>query len=379
MATTVVKDVLYPGVIRKPGRDPLPLTGADIDNAVTAANTLIRDGYTIPFYWEHQPDEGPVKLSSEDKPAHVAKHTFGHVAEAFKDEIGVLQLKLHVEDDKDAERLPKVRFVSPELRKDWKDSEGRVWKGWTISHVAATPVPVQRQQKPFDPTAAIRLSLADYYPLSTGDADTYAGGKPSGNGSPADGLDAGKPSSGNSGAMTKCLINLAKHGIKLPDDTSEENLCERLNIVLDALPSDDEENDMPTDPEGDDVQEAREAQPIAMSLAKQEQRAAKFARQDINQRIQKLVNTGRITPEIGSKLTAQAGKVQLSFNDEGEVEPNALLIKIEAYEALPRNSSWKPKADKVRLSESDVREVDDAPDGTHAKSTAETLAAWDKT
>lgn len=385
MAQLLTKDALYPGRIRKPGRDPIDLSDADIDAAVKAANTLIADGYTIPLYWEHQDDAGPVKLSSADKPAHVAKHTFGRVKEAFKDAGGVLQVKLEVDSDDDANRLPKVRFVSPELRRNFTDAEGRTWKGWTISHVAATPVPVQRQQKPFDPASAIRLSMADYVALSDGyggsgqdgDGEKKGGGKMSG--SDDDTPKADTPAGGGKGGqITKCLIGLARKGIKLPDDTSHENLCERLCIVLDALPDDPEKPmaDLDDDTQGDDLQESdRGTPPLALSLQKQQEKAAKFARQDLTQRIQRLVNTGRITPEIGGKLTAQAGKVQLSFNDDGELNRNELLIRVEAYEALPKNTAWKPKGDRVRLS--DVREVE--PENPGEKSDEEALSAWDKT
>lgn len=377
MAHVVTKDALYPGTIRKPGRDPLTLTDADIDGAVATANQLVRDGYTIPLYWEHQADDGPVKLSAADKPAHVAKHTFGRVKEAFKDDGGALQLKLEVDADDDWKRLPKVRFVSPELRKDWTDADGRTHKGWSISHVAATPIPVQREQKPFDPTNAIRLSLADYYQLS--EAPTGSGSDGKGKGSPDGGLDPDKMTpgaGGKSGQITKCLIGLAKKGIKLPDDTTNETLCERLCIVLDALPDESED---PMDKLGDDdVDEAdRGTQPYALSLQKQQAKAEKFARQGINQRVARLVNTGRITPEIGAKLVTQAGKVQLSFNDDGEVESNDLLIRIEAYEALPKHASWKPKGERVRLSNVAENEAGKPEDGE--KSDKEALDAWDKT
>lgn len=373
MAHVVTKDALYPGTIRKPGRDPLTLTDADLDAAVATANQLVRDGYTIPLYWEHQADDGPVKLSAADKPAHVAKHTFGRVKEAFKDDGGALQLKLEVDADDDFNRLPKVRFVSPELRKNWTDADGRTHKGWSISHVAATPIPVQREQKPFDPTNAIRLSLADYYQLS----EAPPGSGSDGGGSPKGGLDPEKQDEGGAGGkVTKCLIALAKKGIKLPEDTTAQNIVERLCIVLDAL-SDVDDSEKPM-ADLDDVDEAdRGTQPYALSLQKQQAKAEKFARQGINQRVARLVNTGRITPEIGAKLTSQAGKVQLSFNDDGEVESNDLLIRIEAYEALPKHASWKPKGERVRLSNVAENEAGKPEDGE--KSDKEALDAWDKT
>jgi hypothetical protein len=347
MAHVVTKDALYPGTIRKPGRDPLTLTDADIDAAVATANQLVRDGYTIPLYWEHQADDGPVKLSAADKPAHVAKHTFGRVKEAFKDDGGALQLKLEVDAEDDFNRLPKVRFVSPELRRNWTDADGRTHKGWSISHVAATPVPVQREQKPFDPANAIRLSLADYCQLSDGGP---AGSGQTGKGSPEGGLDPDKMtpgSGGKGGQVTKCLIALAKKGIKLPEDTTQENIVERLCIVLDAL-SDVDDSEKPM-ADLDDVDEAdRGTQPYALSLQKHQAKAEKFERQDLTRRIRRLVSTGRITPVMGEKLLGQAGKVQLSFNDDCEIVKNEMHIRVEAYEALPKHASWKPKGERVR-------------------------------
>jgi hypothetical protein len=182
---------------------------------------------------------------------------------------------------------------------------------------------------------------------------------------------------GKGGQMTKCLLLLAqKKKVKLPEDTTEQTLCERLCIVLDSLP---DEGDNPMDKLGDDdVDEAdRGTQPYALSLQKHQAKAEKFERQDLTRRIRRLVSSGRITPVMGEKLLGHSAKVQLSFNDDCEIVKNEMHIRVEAYEALPEYASWKPKGERVRLSNVAENEAGKPEDGE--KSDKEALDAWDKT
>jgi hypothetical protein len=52
-------------------------------------------------------------------------------------------------------------------------------------------------------------------------------------------------------------------------------------------------------------------------------------------RIGNLFTTGRITKPMRDKLLQEAGTVQLSLDESGEIKDVKLLAKVEAYEALP--------------------------------------------
>jgi hypothetical protein len=339
--------------------------------------------FQIPLSWEHRKDAKPRKLSLDDWKSERAKGTAGYVKGYEITPEDKIFAKVEIPDPADGKKAETIMFCSPEID-HFEDGDGRDW-GEVFTHIALTPKPVQHDQTPIAKlslTGPVRLSVDP----ATGDdlpdspvrlSEAPPGSGSDGGGSPRGGLDPEKQDDGGAGGkVTKCLIALAKKGIKLPEDTTAQNIVERLCIVLDAL-SDVDDSEKPM-ADLDDVDEAdRGTQPYALSLQKQQAKAEKFARQGINQRVARLVNTGRITPEIGAKLTGQAGKVQLSFNDDGEVEPNDLLIRIEAYEALPKHASWKPKGERVRLSNVAENEAGKPEDGE--KSDKEALDAWDKT
>lgn len=63
-------------------------------------------------------------------------------------------------------------------------------------------------------------------------------------------------------------------------------------------------------------------------------------RQSIQQRIDRLFTSGRISKPIRDQLVKQSQTVRLSLDAEGQVASNVVLAKVEAYEALPANSTW---------------------------------------
>jgi hypothetical protein len=127
---------------------------------------------------------------------------------------------------------------------------------------------------------------------------------------------------------------------------------------------------------------------VSPALKKQQEQAAGFARKGLAGRIDALVKTGRIPPVVADGLKKEAGKVRLSFSADGDLEPNAVLTKVEAYEALPKGQSFTPRngrGKKTRLSH--AREVEqpghvtddnDAPDES-GKAREERQKAFEQT
>ncbi len=117
---------------------------------------MIAKGSPIPWVWEHQRVEGDdVNLSANDVLAQWAKHTGGHIHDS-RIRGDKLELLIDV-SDADREKLNRIKFVSPEIRHNWRDRNGPAsdaqgipyWPGQSIAHLAVTPMPVQYPQSPF--------------------------------------------------------------------------------------------------------------------------------------------------------------------------------------------------------------------------------------
>lgn len=387
------KDTLLPGTVHVPSGDPanpvrvVTFGPADIRNACEVGNAKLADGWRVPVTWDHQGTK-PVQLSHGAKIAAVAKHTFGDVSAYRVSSEGRLQAGLAVDDPADVERLKKVKFVSPHVQFNWTDPTGKKWPGVTIGHVAATPYPVQKDQRPFDLSRAgrdefppINLSLGDYMAdakTKPTDDDEIPGEADDATPAEGEGDDTDDstlpplPDEGNPVAtlpapedvhLKPAIAALASHGITLPPDTNAANFAERINIAITAITDHQAKKDMedaakeqddanapdPNDPNamavkvgGQTPTESKQPAPVSMSLAEQKatEKAVALERRTITQRINRLNKTGRITPTIAQKLLAEARAVDLSFADTGELTPNGVTAKVDAYEALPGNSAW---------------------------------------
>lgn len=385
----VEKDVLYPGrvVVPGPGGQPLSYTFTPDDARRIAAtgNAQLGDGWHQPLAWEHQ-DVQPVRLSQAETDREFAKSVFGF-AKGYRVDAatGRVRVKLAGDDPKDYEQFKKLRFVSPEIQWDWRDSDGRVWRGPSITHIAATARPVQRHQTPVGvrmslrareiqsfekflgaarvaatlspstpPAGRLRLSLSDYeappmadeLDFGASDTDTEGGAGGGGKGS----------------AWERIAAALESVGIKLGgvDIKDAEHLADLIEVAcangMDDATGDDDLSDLdqepdpdPNQPSGDMAQvpegaAAAPQPPFQMSLRKQQQQAEGFARKNLACRIDDLEADRKVTPAIAADLRSQLPALRLSFAGSGEVKANALTLKIDAYEALPKGAAWNPTA-----------------------------------
>lgn len=438
MAWEIEKDVLYPRRVVVAGAGGKPVaysfTHHDLNAINRTGNSKIGDGWNIPVVWEHQnekPDRRKLlKLSQSERDREFARGVFG-AATRFVLRDGHLRAILAGDDDEDLKQFQKVKYVSPEIEWDWRDPEGKVWRGPTITHIAATPRPVQRFQSPvqlsqkpaslqqfadlgrFILEAAkgrnvgetihpfvIRLSLNDYAegPMADDEPDVGGGGN------------GGKK--GN--WCSRIVAALAGVGIKLPDCNEQKDpehfadLVETACLNADQGPSDDEmlepegEED-PAAPPGDLEQpppdaEAPPGPPIQMGLRKQQAEAIELGRKNLTTRIANLETTRRITPATADDLRNKLKTVRLSLRKDGNLEENAVLIRVEAFEQNeagaayskratpsdkpPPRSRWVMRGGKrVRLSITSPKAPDYSREAASEdpETVADTLALWEKT
>lgn len=386
-----VKDVLYPGEYSVPdgegGRKKVRYTRQDVQHLAARMKEMLDAGLSIPLAAEHQERAKPL-TKAERQAEWVKKLTMGWAESAELAPEGFLTTKVEVPVDDDAKRLPAARFVSPEIVNDFIDGDGRKWPGPSITHLAVTPRPVQHHQRPFQPVrmSVIRLSLADYQgePMAEERDETGKGSESS-------------DSKGSEFKLDDLRKLLADDGYGVPDHIKEpQDFLMHLHTaalskraLIDKLVEDEEdEDDESMNAEGEEVEDnglspepEPAAAPILMSLGGRQfslqrvksskgkgmgkqgkqklsrgdmtrlslaesraERAEKALlgerRQSLVERIRKLFSSGRITKPIRDQLTQQAGTVRLSLDDQGQLATNAVLAKVEAYEALPSGSSW---------------------------------------
>jgi len=378
----VEKDVCYPGRVVVPGDDGGPVvyqfTPADIAAMHRTGNAKIGDGWNVPVCWEHQnvhPLRKSVHLGQAARDREYAKSVFGSAAR-FVVRGGRLRAVLEGDDPDDLKQFLKVKHVSPEIVWDWRDTDGKVWRGPTITHIAATPRPVQRHQdrvttarlsllahagnpgKHADPRLPVltprvgftlRLSHTSYAEPNMAD-DINTTGTDEG----TDGVAGG----GKKSAWDRIKAALAGKGIMLGESEikDESHLADLIEVAClnsadDTYDDEDEEaddaNEGDTPPEGDMTQPPPGTSeppppPVQMSLEAATKRVEAQHRAELTRQAKKLMTDGTITPAIGNTLVDQIKTVRLSLTATGDLEPNAVTTKIAAYQELEPRTSWSP-------------------------------------
>lgn len=349
-------EILQPGTLRLTDENGCDVVvrfrRRDVLNASRVGNAKLSAGWQIPVCWDHQ-DVGPVRLSHADRSASLVKNTIGYV-DRFDVKNGVLCALADIPDPADAKVADKVKYTSPCMDRNWRDSDGRVWVGYTVQHVAITNRPVQRR---LNTTVKLSISHPSRVCLSWGEFTPMADETKDDKSTESNENKSTETGSGGDGSpnhFSDAINMLAERGIILPEDTTAENAWERLTIALTALNGADEVTD--TEEEIGTVTTNNDS-PLMLSLQKQRQQLEKFTRADLANRINTCVSSGRITPQVGRKLSEQLTKVKLSFNKDAELQPNDLITRIEAYEDLPKGAGWTPTGKRVKLSNTAAREV----------------------
>jgi hypothetical protein len=229
-----------------------------------------------------------------------------------------------VPDEDDARRLPAVRYVSPEI--DWAvtDGDGVTWDGPSITHIAATARPVQKHQLPFQfsqERRALRLSLEDYDMPEVKEKPD----RKEGNGS-----------QGAAGEFKDLVEALKGAGLNIPEEV--EDLCGLIIAVKASSGTAEVGGEGGGEAGGGELAGGgglteAPAPPIAMSALAG--RVYDLERRRLAERVEALERSGRVPRAVKEQLLSSLATVRLSLGGQAQLRPNALLAKVEAYEALP--------------------------------------------
>lgn len=320
-----VKDVLYPGTYRLADGRRVTYTPDDVKRMASRVKEMVREGLQIPACWDHQTDAKPDRLAMR------AKFNLGFVEDAEVTPEGYLSLVMDVPGEEDASRLPSVRFVSPEIVRDFVDGSGKKWDGPSITHIAVTPRPVQHKQQAFQP---VRMSL-DIVRLSLGDYEMAEEMKDEG--------------SENKGGEIKELIEaLRGAGINVPDEVQD---IPGLIIAVKASSGQDGDTmDTPEEPDEEPIEEA--SSPVIMSLTR---KLVDMEREKLERRIKDLHSNGKVSRPVRDKLLADLKTERLSLTKTGDLGHSKLVSRVEAYEEL-EGVAFKGRRD--RLGHGEIREAE---------------------
>ena len=400
---SVWKDCCYAGDVILPDQDGklrrYRFTQSDLRQMRRDNPKKIQAGWNIPLCWEHQNVEpSKVQLSQGEKDRNFALGVFGRIADFDLTPDGRLKALLKGKDPNDYKQLEKIGFVSPEIAKDWRDSDGHVWRGLTVTHLAATPRPVQPHQNPigtnpdvipkqlagrmadavrmsFAPSVGhrLRLSLENF---------RYRGSQMAGGTGATETPDAtGDPIPPSEGAGDKKMTWMQRIANALVDhfnvdlgDCSECKDPEQFAHVVEVALANFKAGSQP--PEGYDEEQTDEEQvpgedeaqtgdleqtppgattpptpPVQMSLTAAEQaqvdRLSAMTKTEYLGRVDRLMKTGRISGAEQEDQKKKVNTVRLSFNQKTwEPEKSHILIEIESCEKR-RAGSANPLVRKV--------------------------------
>lgn len=200
---------------------PFRLTANDIAEQCRIGNEKIAAGIPIPLFKEHQ-DVDEATLSLNDLKAGKVANTLGFPDRFFVED-GILVAEGEALTDEDATTLLRNKFASPQFRREFRDGTGKTWPGWSITHLAVTPMPVQVPQKPFEILAPVAMSsLAGNVLRLSNDPARCRLAKDMPESKPDD------AKAGDNEIVSKIIAEAAKAGIIVPEDTNPTNFAERI-------------------------------------------------------------------------------------------------------------------------------------------------------
>lgn len=166
----LVKDVLWTGRWEYP-EEVLTLGDRDVRQAVLNGNCMIGKGSAVKLCWEHQPNVVPKPASQWAReladPNNAATFAKSVIADATQFRMargdgGKPIVQAIIDDSKlsasERQQIERAGKVSCRLDRNFRDpATGTLYPGWSISHIAVTPKPVQAKQGPF-----VQMSRSDW-------------------------------------------------------------------------------------------------------------------------------------------------------------------------------------------------------------------------
>lgn len=381
-----VKRIIRPGtysIRRKDGTTTRIHIGRErIKRWVDNFTKMKASGLKIPAPWRHEEKAQPARLDA-DHSDWDAYNNGGFWEELHVGDDGALYGTVDVPNAKDAEKVgTTVQDVSLLAKPEWMDGEGTKYQD-AITHIAMVVHPVAKDDQNFVPqdAPAIALSLSEFYSADDTTTGDEGDSVPEGDG----------PKAGS--ATVKDVMQLLREVAKvtLPEDTTADNMLERLVTALSAIRGQKSEEN----PEGESVKEPpagskKQPGPVAMSLENYEfaaqmlgtakvvnpatkkpwtaaeleakdkadkakntvalsaedqatiNWARKSARNAYKSRIEACVASGRVDPKTAKEFwdTLSADEdLKLSFDESGSPVANHYDFVISAWERTPANAS----------------------------------------
>lgn len=338
----LVKDVLWTGRWQYPN-EVLRLGSSDLTGAVLNANCMIGKGSAVKLCWEHQPNVVPKPASQWAKelanPFNAATWAKSVIADATqfrmaKDDAGKPIVQAVIDDSKlsadERRQIERAGKVSCRLDHNLRDpATGTLYPGWSISHIAVTPKPVQSKQGPF-----IHMSKSDW----PSDRTVYMGEgnpmadenddkkkkpasddappdkEPDGDDAPAEEIPSEPQGpTGNRAKLMRLMGVLnAGWGINIPETVTDFDSLILSLETLAANPSDAGGNDPAAlDPNAPDATTAAPggSMPMMMSaieMAKKHPRKVANDRDELRSEIKALVRAGQIPAYLGQEWLDKA-------------------------------------------------------------------------
>lgn len=155
----VWKDILWPGRWHLIDGRIFECRPEHIGQYAERLKGMIRYGLKVPLCWEHR--RRAVPLSTHALVNDPDSHCFAEIEDVRIGPGNVLEAAAEVRDPGDLAQLMRTKWCSPYIEpRTFTDDIGRRWPGWSILHVAATPVPINRNQRTFwtESPAPVRMS-----------------------------------------------------------------------------------------------------------------------------------------------------------------------------------------------------------------------------
>lgn len=387
-----IKEFLRVGTYHPPGLPkPVTFTAADIAEIHRNGNALVRAGDAPPMGWEHH--SGLVPMSLQDRAAERCKHHLCYTSGFALSRDGQRVFSIQDVPDADAATVQRVGFVSPGLQRNLKTGDGKTYSGWCPVHVAVTPRPVNKNQAPFvamgqNAQAVLCLSLNDLEGANVDDdeLDENVPAEAVESDPPPEVEPPPPPPTPEAQQISQAVDLAAQCGLLLGEDTTPANFMDRFVVAAQTyLAAQGELNgEQPDQNTGLEPGSApKDATPapvgsggLTMSLESVQEKLVAHERKALAVRIAKLQKTGRIPPVTARALNNELTAVNLSLADDATLVPNAVLAKIEAYEALPANKDGFKAPTSVDLSLANPIPL---PDDGDVPNTDKAIARFDAT
>lgn len=332
-----VKQIIRPGtyLAKKPTgeRVQLKVTPERIKAWAARFNQMTEKGLKIPAPWRHDLSAVPTQADTGDSTRNA-----GFWKKLWVED-GYLTGELDAPLSGDVEKIgTTVQEVSPYILPEWEDGDGQKWDD-AILHIALVTNPIVPRQSNFveatEPTPALALSfsLDDFVgAVVMADEENVEDTKPEETKTEEPKVEV------KTYSISDALAILAKVGLALPEDTTADNLVERIivagNAVVQSENKDGETGETKVNPDSKET-----PAPVTMSHAGAVPAFLKpMVVKDLTNRVGLLVNTGRISQKYADEvLKPNIVGLQLSMDAQGNLDLGKFGVQLETLEALPEN------------------------------------------